>query len=454
MFWSVRNRILVPISTAVGIGIVLSTYFNIQGIVQNENQRIQTQMDDLFTTLAGTSFPLQRSVLVQVEQISGVHLMVLGEQTAETSFREDEAVEKLLEQIPLSPQSSPLPSVHVAGMDYTVFKKSIPARQMTLLAFYPRQQLLDAIRRAIYPQIISGAITLLAVCGLVVWISGNVTSPMQKLKEHLARIAEGDFSESVNDRRDEIGQLICSINEMANRLRVYEQKIRSQEKLLTLDQMGGGIAHQMRNSITGCRLALDFHKQCCDADRESLEVANRQLVFMEEFQKRFLSMARDNNRQRSRIDLGRIVAEHAKLLLPFARHVRVELSVTVPDFPVWILGNESLIQQMTSNLVINAIEAAGSDPDAPPGQVDIRITSQSSRAEMQVSDSGTGIDASVESQIFDPLVTTKADGVGLGLAIVKQSIEEHDGQIEWKRQEGRTSFVIQIPLFDDRSRET
>ncbi|MDB4631952.1 ATP-binding protein, partial [bacterium] len=53
-----------------------------------------------------------------------------------------------------------------------------------------------------------------------------------------------------------------------------------------------------------------------------------------------------------------------------------------------------------------------------------------------------GVDPEIENRLFEPLATTKADGVGLGLAIVKQTVEEHDGTIEWKRDFEMTEFIL------------
>ena len=450
MNWRIQNQILVPIMLFLAVGISLSTYFNIQGLVENENQRVEVQIEDLFETLSSKSFPLQPSVLVQVEQLTGIHLLVSenGELSSSYNKLTAEALESKLKQAFGDGRSA------TASLDreYSVFVRKVPERKAQIFALYPRDQFFAAVRKVIYPEVVSGVLTLLVVSIIVILIARKVTRPVQSLRKHVSRIADGDFTEHqlesdqiAKSAGNEIVQLFDSVNEMASKLRIYEKRIRAQEKLLTLDQMGGGIAHQMRNSITGCRLALDLHQQDCQGDQESLDVAIRQLTFMEDFQKRFLSFTRDNNRAREKMDLVAVVHQYTKLLEPFARHVNVKFEVKVPDEPQWIKGNENMIQQLVGNLVTNAIEAASTSQSGNEKSVSVEILNANEHPTLKIRDSGDGIPDRVSDQLFEPLVTTKPDGVGLGLAIVKQTADEHDAEIQVSRVGGFTDFTITFP---------
>lgn len=446
MNWNLQTQILIPISLVVALGLAFSTYFNVRELLQNESQRVQTQIENLFGTLSPTSIPLNESVLRQVEQISGIHLVVKSESGVESSFP-PESLPIDQNHFEIASETS-APIVSVGGAEYSLFKQEVPPRQLTLLAYYPREQFTTAVNRVVYPQIVSGLVTLVVIGILVTLISRNVTAPIKNLQEQVSQIADGDFSlQTTHRRRDEIGQLCESINEMAGKLQRYEAHIRSQEKLLTLDQMGGGIAHQMKNSITGCRLALDFHKQQCDGDKESLEVATRQLTFMEDFQRRFLAIAKESTREKSKTDLAKIVQDYAQLLEHFAKHLHVQLHVTIPTEPVYISGNENLLQQLSGNLITNAIEAASANAQCEQKSVSVQVVAKEQQAILTVVDTGIGVPEQIGDRLFDPLVTTKADGVGLGLAIVKQAVEEHAGSIEWSREDRLTQFKVRFPLW-------
>lgn len=451
MNWRLQNQILIPMLVVTALGISLATYINIRGLIRNENERIDSQIESLFETLAATSFPLTTgSVLRQVEQISGIHLVVQQDNDTVSSFAADEAT-TLFQR--LNSRDKSRDSFLIQDKEYKVYQQSIPARKLEIIALYPRDQFFAAIRKVVYPQVVSGSLTLAVVIALVVLVARNVTLPIRSLEKHVHRIAEGDFSEQPpvreNSRQDEIGQLFRSINEMAEKLQLYEKRIRAQEKLLTLDQMGGGIAHQMRNSITGCRLALDLHRQNCEGDQESLDVAIRQLTFMEDFQKRFLSFSKDNNRTKQKLDLVSVVHQYTKLLEPLARHVHVDFQVQVPDEPIWIWGNEHMVQQLVGNLVTNAIEAASTHSSASEKSVFVEVAKVEGKPALTVRDSGAGIAEDVSERLFEPLVTTKPDGVGLGLAIVKQTVDEHNAKIVWYQQDANTYFVVVFPPDTD-----
>lgn len=443
MNWNIRNQILIPIVAATVVGIAIATYFNIQGLIQNENERLEQKVDDLFDTMSATSFPLYESVLVQIHQISGFHLLVEQDGQTHSSFSSEEPVS--LQNVMTDIQKRSATEVKILDEHFLIFERSLPARQLSIYVLYPREQISRAISKVIYPQLISGIITVIAVVLIVFAVARNVTRPIHSLKNHVGRIAEGHFEQEFNNRTDEVGELFQSINEMASKLQVYEQRIRAQEKLFTLDQMGGGIAHQMRNSITGCRLALDFHRQSCHGDSESLDVANRQLIFMEDFQKRFLSYSKESSREKKNLDLGNVVSEYTKLLEPFAKHLQVQLDVSIPAVQLLILGNESMLHQLIGNLVTNAIEAASTYPESESKWVSVKIHNTTSEIVLAISDSGSGIGADVAENIFDPLFTTKADGVGLGLAIVKQTADEHEATIEWNRNDNQTTFEVRFP---------
>lgn len=448
MNWNIRNQILIPILVTTAMGITVATWFNIRGLVENENQRVQNQVDELFQTLESTSFPLNQSVLIQVKKISGIDLIVVEDAEITTSLTDKPLgdIKESLSMIQQQPEGKPV----FLDNEYSVHSRILPQRNLEIHALYPRAELRQAVNRVVYPQIISGGATLLVLAIVVIMVARNVTDPIHELIGHVHRIAEGNFGPADKNRTDEIGQLYKSINEMGGKLKAYEQKIRAQEKLLTLDQMGGGIAHQMRNSITGCRLAIDFHREQCESDPESLEVATRQLTFMEEFQRRFLSFARESDRKMAPVDLGILVQEHSRLFEPYARHVRVELQVNVPSDPIVVHGNENMLQQVVTNLLTNAIEAASARPaDEHKGRVSITVSAIDQTCQLIVRDTGPGIPQPVQGSLFEPLVTTKPDGVGLGLAIVHQIVTDHRGDISWTRIDDTTEFLVSLPRTAD-----
>ena len=94
------------------------------------------------------------------------------------------------------------------------------------------------------------------------------------------------------------------------------------------------------------------------------------------------------------------------------------------------------------NLLLNAIQAAGSN-----GDVAIRVKLRGeNQLCIEVEDNGIGPSEEVAKRMFDPLVTTKPEGVGLGLSLVSKAAKQLGGSIEWRRENQRTLFLLQFPI--------
>src|SRR5690606_12622768 len=105
-------------------------------------------------------------------------------------------------------------------------------------------------------------------------------------------------------------------------------ELRQHERTQTLHQIGAGIAHQLRNAATGCRIALDlFRRQQGAKADENLSVAARQLELMESYLQRFLILGRTAQRELVPVDLRDVATSALGLVRPLAEHLRVTIDV-------------------------------------------------------------------------------------------------------------------------------
>jgi signal transduction histidine kinase len=115
-----------------------------------------------------------------------------------------------------------------------------------------------------------------------------------------------------------------------------------------------------------------------------------------------------------------------------------------------IRGDRTQLQQVLLNLLVNALDAV---KERLVGQrwIEVRSTAGHDRLiRVEVSDSGPGIPEINREHLFEPLRTTKTDGLGVGLSISKHLIEDHGGRI-WQenRSEGGARFIFTLPVEQD-----
>jgi signal transduction histidine kinase len=150
-----------------------------------------------------------------------------------------------------------------------------------------------------------------------------------------------------------------------------------------------------------------------------------------------------------RVDLVEVVSSLEKLFVPLAKKENISL---VQKFPLSgacpVEVNIQEFQQVLLNLLNNAIHAL-SDTKENERHIEIGISKKDKYVCLSVSDTGKGIDPSLQTSIFNLLSTTKFAGMGLGLWLSQHIIERHKGRLYLEKQPGwSTTFMIELPLND------
>ena len=147
-------------------------------------------------------------------------------------------------------------------------------------------------------------------------------------------------------------------------------------------------------------------------------------------------------------DLQTIIADAGVLVLPHAQREGVELRFELERHARWVKADAVQIQQVLINLIRNAIEAMRASRDKT-----ITISTRLARSgsiEIEVADSGPGIDKGTVQDVFAPFMSTKNEGLGVGLSISRTIVEAHGGTIEADQPpQGGARFRFTLP----RSRE-
>jgi signal transduction histidine kinase len=241
---------------------------------------------------------------------------------------------------------------------------------------------------------------------------------------------------------DELYELQSSANQLAERLRALQEEIVHTERIRLLAQIAGGLAHQLRNAVTGARMGVELHqRRCPQRDDESLDIALRQLTLTEEQIKGLLALGARRPQELRGGDLRQIVASVESLVEPMCRHVQVQFKcfIDLDDIAAHVHDADSLRAALL-NLVLNGVEAAG-----PQGHVSLRVVSDDREIRATVTDTGPGPPAATADSLFEPFVTSKSEGVGLGLTLAQHTARHYDGLLQWKRDHGRTVFEMRWP---------
>jgi signal transduction histidine kinase len=316
---------------------------------------------------------------------------------------------------------------------------------------FPEDEYRRTWREEFLPSLAVGAATLLVAAVVARVLAGRVSRATTRLGADVLRMARGDFAPAeLPMLDDEIRDLSLAVNQTAAMLTDYERQVRHTEKMRTVSLLGAGLAHEMRNAATGCRMALDLHTLACNGhgDGESLAVAKRQLQLMETQLQRLLRAGDAGGTSgKSRLNLAELVDELLPLVQPAARHAGVELAWRRPTAPVWVEGDGEALMQLALNLVLNAIEAARQPDGAQKAEVWIELrAADTGDAELTVSDTGPGPEPRLSATLFEPFVSSKPEGIGLGLAVAQQVAAGHGGAVRWRRRDELTEFCAAIPL--------
>lgn len=463
MRWPIQRQLLWPLLFVIVVSIVLTSAVAAYMNVRWARHQQQENLEQVVGTLTGSGFPLTETVLEQMSGLSGAEFVVLDQRarvlqaTLETGPQEIAALAKVPSRTELADLEDRI-TIPIAGQRYLCDRLTVASPPGTgpsrsLLVLLPEYRWQAPVRQAVLSPLVVGAGAVLAAVVMATLLARRFVRPIQRLQQQAALVAGGHFeSVPLGQRDDEIRDLTRSLNQMAEQLARYEEQVRTSERLRTLGQLGGGIAHQLRNSATGARMALELHAQECPLGpgSETLEVVARQLQLMETYLQRFLTLGRTATGEMHELQFDELVAEVLDLLEPMCQHARVKIDYQPPGSPLTVRGDRDALRQLLVNLVVNAVEAANR-PDAQP-QVGVELASvDNNKLRLTVRDNGPGPQAEVAERLFQPFVSEKPDGTGLGLAVSKQVAEEHAGSIRWQREQDMTCFIVELPRVEHES---
>ncbi|MCO8122827.1 HAMP domain-containing histidine kinase [Stieleria sp. TO1_6] len=445
-FQSLRIRLLGPIVTCAllsAFAVALGSYWLGNRWATDE---LQSRFQSVDRTLKSAHFPLTGPVLRSLAELTRTELIALGpqQQVLQSTIELSDADRQQLRRRPAPAEFT------MAERNYRLYRTELVGqrgqgeRADQMIVLFDDQLLQASRRRAALLPLVTGLSTIFALGSVTLWMTSRLVRRIGNLHQRVESVAAGDFQSTVTDNiGDELGQLGGAVDSMARQLDQLWQTVNRQQGEKLLHQIAGGMAHQLRNSLTGARMAIELHAaQCPHADDEGVRVAIAQIEHSENHVRRLLLVGSGQQDQPRPENVLVCWNDVRSSLSPIARHLNVQIDWNadarladdeISDGPSWIAA--------VTNLIQNAMQAGDQVSVAADRMPDamMRVT---------VTDNGPGVPDAIAAELFDPFVTSKPEGLGLGLPVVQRAAETLGGRVQWHRANERTVFEFDAKVIE------
>jgi two-component system sensor histidine kinase CpxA len=275
------------------------------------------------------------------------------------------------------------------------------------------------------------------LCYLLAWY---LTSPLRSLKTALERFGQGDFSaRAESTRRDELGQLARTFDQMAERI----QNLVGAERRLLLD-----ISHELRSPLARLGVAVELARSGENRDA-ALDRIQKESDRLNALVGELLQATR------AEVDPPALRAQPVRLdelLATIVSDCSIEADargcslVLDTAGPLTVRGDPELLRRAVENVIRNALRYS-----PPQASVDVNLATKGAVARIQVRDYGPGVPEESLSRIFEPFYRVEGDrnrdsgGVGLGLAIARRAVELHNGKLQARNAHPGLLVEMEIP---------
>jgi signal transduction histidine kinase len=288
------------------------------------------------------------------------------------------------------------------------------------------------------------ALALVLSLVLAAALASMVTAPVRRMSRATLMMAAGDLSTRVSGSKlEELDALAKSFNHMAARLKTSfdatqeaQAELARVARLTTMGELAGSIAHEINQPLAALvangNAALRWLVHAppnLDETREAIERIIKEGNRAGDVIGRIRGLLKHRTPEHVEFDINQAIRETLEIATGALRSRGATVQTILPTEVPLALGDRVQLQQVIMNLIMNGADAMSSITDRP------RILSIGSKLDdngcirVTVKDSGTGIDESIRHHIFDPLFTTKINGMGMGLSICRSIIEAHGGRL-------------------------
>jgi PAS domain S-box-containing protein len=251
------------------------------------------------------------------------------------------------------------------------------------------------------------------------------------------------FVPLINESDVEYGTILI-LDDVTHQAKLEEQLTQS-EKLSALGLLAAGVAHEVNTPLTGISSYTQMleHQIAHPETKEILQKIEQQTFRASKIINTLLDLSREQPVAVENIDVNELLRETLVLLQPHFKDSPVEVVQEFDPSNPAISGNEGKLQQVFTNLFLNARDAMNGG-----GRLLVRTETEDGQVVINIVDTGIGMDEKTLKRIYEPFFSKKSfKGTGLGLAITYTIIQEHKGSIDVFSEEGKgTHFQIKLPM--------
>lgn len=319
------------------------------------------------------------------------------------------------------------------------------------LPYFARQAELEKEISSFLETVVNIFVLLFIISILIgLFISQWITAPLRVLRESLAAIELGKTNRILGYAgNDEIGLLVAEYNAKVSELEHNAERLAKSERESAWREMAKQVAHEIKNPLTPMKLNVQHLKRNLNQgdvlSPEKIEHLTDNLVeqidALTSIANAFSDFAKMPSTKTGPVFLKEVLQNTVTLFSHFD-HIKISLDTDV-EGQAMVTSDKDQLVRVFNNLIKNAIQSI---PESRKGAVNVLLEKDQGGYKITVSDTGSGIDPTLENKIFVPNFTTKSRGMGLGLAMSKNIVEQSNGRIWYESTPGAGShFYVWLP---------
>jgi PAS domain S-box-containing protein len=263
-------------------------------------------------------------------------------------------------------------------------------------------------------------------------------------------IGVSSLGQDITERKqaeEEIRKLNASlekrVEERTRELREVQERLVRQEKMAVMGQMAGNVGHELRNPLGVISNAIYYlklvHPDADEKTRQYFGIIEQETRSAEKIITDLLDFARIKSVEPEEVAIPNLAQ---RVLNRFPIPETITIDIDLPDNLPSVFADPRQIEQILSNLVINAYQAMPGG-----GKLTLSTIEKDGMLAIVVQDNGIGITPENMKRLFEPLFTTRTKGIGLGLAVSRSLAEANQGRIEVESQPGvGSTFYLYLPV--------